>query len=63
MSEFYTIKSNARRAARKAGVNPETVYCVPQGWKFPGQAPKAEAASIPAAVPAGWGSRQRRRRY
>lgn len=35
MSQAYTIQSNARRAARKAGVDPNSVYCVPEGWKFP----------------------------
>lgn len=35
MSSIHSIKSNARRAARKAGIDPELVYAVPEGWKCP----------------------------
>lgn len=52
MSQAYTIQSNARRAARKAGVDPNSVYCVPEGWKFPDPPTVGEvfAAAIEAAA-------------
>lgn len=34
MSQTYSVASNARRAAKKAGVNPKDIYVVPGGWKF-----------------------------
>lgn len=42
MSSIHSIKSNARRAARKAGIDPELVYAVPEGWKCP-DAPSTNA--------------------
>jgi hypothetical protein len=48
MSPYFTIKSNARRAARKAGVDPEEVYCCPEGWKFPD--PPAKLPEVGATV-------------
>lgn len=55
MSSIHSIKSNARRAARKAGIDPELVYAVPEGWKCPEapstDAPSTNAASVPAINP------------
>lgn len=52
MSSIHSIKSNARRAARKAGIDPELVYAVPEGWKCPDAETAAfEAATAPAINP------------
>lgn len=42
-SKTYSVKSNARRAARKAGANPEKVIATVGGWHFPLPAKKAAA--------------------
>lgn len=55
-SQPFTLKSNARRAARKAGVNPNSVRSCPGGWHYElpaeGAAPKAKAETKAKAKPA-----------
>ncbi|SRR5579883_894332 len=51
MAPIFTIKSNARRAARKAGVNPEDVFCLPNGWSYPDPpAKQTDTAPLPLAT-------------
>lgn len=57
-SQVFTVKSNARRAARKQGVDPSTVTACSGGFHFPlggvpAAKPKAAAPKAKAAKPKG----------
>lgn len=51
-SQHFTVKSNARRAARKAGVNPDLVEKHGSGFRFPVTSAAAPKADKPKAAKA-----------